>query len=97
MTRRVAGEVRQLGREDILDLINLVLTTRELEPVADADLPLREVGFRSLDFSEVALRLEDELGYELNFEASTMRRIGTIRDVIDFFVEASLQTDVHRV
>ena len=63
----------------------------------DADLPLREVGFRSLDFSEVALRLEDELGYELNFEASTMRRIGTIRDVIDFFVEASLQTDVQSV
>lgn len=45
---------------------------------------LREVGFRSLDFSELALRVEDEVGRELNFDAPALRRIATVGDVIDF-------------
>jgi len=54
---------------------------------------MRDAGFRSLDFSEVALRLEDEIGHELNFQAAAMRQIATISDVIDFFVQAA-QADV---
>jgi len=45
---------------------------------------LRELGFRSLDFSELALRVEDELGTELNFDAPELRRIDTVGDVLDF-------------
>lgn len=45
---------------------------------------LREIGFRSLDFSELALRVEDELGTELNFDAPGLRRIDTVGDVLDF-------------
>jgi acyl carrier protein len=55
----------------------------------DDDTLMRRVGFRSLDFSEVALRIEDRIGTELNFEASEMRRVATISDVIDFFAQAT--------
>lgn len=52
-------------------------------PASD-DANLEEVGFRSLDFSELALRVEDEIGDELNFDAPELRRIATISDVLDF-------------
>jgi len=42
------------------------------------------IGFRSLDFSELALRVEDEIGEELNFDAPELRQIATISDVLDF-------------
>ncbi len=48
------------------------------------DAALDEVGFRSLDFSELALRVEDEIGEELNFDAPGLRSIRTVGDVLDF-------------
>jgi acyl carrier protein len=78
-----------MDRGEVLNKINLVLANKGLPPASDTDAPLRDAGFRSLDFSEVALRLEDEIGHELNFEAAAMRRISTISDVIDFFVKAA--------
>jgi acyl carrier protein len=78
-----------MEREEVLKTINLVLANKGQPAASDTDTPMRDAGFRSLDFSEVALRLEDKLGYELNFEASAMRRISTIKDVVDFFVHAS--------
>jgi acyl carrier protein len=78
-----------MEREEVLETINLVLANKGLAPASDTDSPVRDVGFRSLDFSEVALRLEDSIGHELNFEAAAMRRISTISDVIDFFVQAA--------
>lgn len=50
----------------------------------DDGAALRDVGFRSLDFSELALRVEDEIGEELNFDAPGLRQIVTISDVLDF-------------
>ena len=78
-----------MERQQILDLVNQVLTNQGKQPVRDDETPMAEVGFRSLDFSQVALRIEDELERELNFSAAAMRRITTIRDVIDFFVQAT--------
>jgi acyl carrier protein len=90
-------EGTMVDRERVLNTINLVLKNKARDPVVDDDTPMREAGLRSLDFSEVAVRLEDMLGRELNFEASAMRRIATIRDVIDFFVEAAREADVNAV
>lgn len=59
--------------------------------VPGPDTVLRDIGFRSLDFSELALRVEGQLGRELNLEAATMRRIETVGDVIAFF-EAAAET-----
>jgi acyl carrier protein len=86
-----------MDRERVLETINLVLRNKGRGPVLDDETPMREAGLRSLDFSEVAVRLEDRLGRELNFEASAMRRIATIKDVLDFFVEASREADVSSV
>ena len=54
---------------------------------ADDTAKLADIGFRSLDFSELALRVEDETGEELNFEAAGLRSIETIADVLDLIVE----------
>lgn len=48
---------------------------------------LEGIGFRSLDFSELALRVEDELNRELNFDAPGLRSIRTVGDVLDFLDE----------
>ncbi|MBX9741135.1 MAG: hypothetical protein K2X62_13720 [Beijerinckiaceae bacterium] len=78
-----------MTREQVLGLINLVLKKNGRTETTDSETGLREAGFRSLDFSEVALRIEDSLDRELSFEASSMRRITTIKDVIDFFENAT--------
>lgn len=49
----------------------------------DESTDLREIPFRSLDFSELALRVEDEIGRELNFDAPGLRSIRTVSDVLD--------------
>src|SRR5687768_12049767 len=78
-----------MERQHVLELVNQVLTNQGKQPAKDDATPMADTGFRSLDFSQVALRIEDELERELNFSAAAMRRITTIRDVIDFFVEAT--------
>ena len=51
---------------------------------ADESTALAEIGFRSLHFAELALRVEDEIGAELNFDAPRLREIQTVGDVVDF-------------
>lgn len=46
---------------------------------------LADLGFRSLDFSELALRLEGRIGSELNFGAAELRRVEYVSDVVGFF------------
>lgn len=67
-----------------------VLTTQGKPKPSDEQTALQEIGFRSLDFSELALRVEDELDVELNFEAAGLRRIDTVSDVLDLLED--LQT-----
>lgn len=55
-------------------------------PDDDAAL-LSDIGFRSLDFSELALRVEDEIDEELNFDAIGLRQITTVGDVLDLLIE----------
>lgn len=52
---------------------------------------LQAIGFRSLDFSELALRVEDEIDAELNFEAAGLRQINTVGDVLDLIEEIQRQ------
>lgn len=56
---------------------------------ANDDTALREVGFRSLDFAELALRVETETGDALQFEAAVLRTIETVGDVLDFMERAA--------
>lgn len=76
--------VTTLNRSRIRDLMGEVLAARGETLPADESTELRSLGFRSLDFSELALRVEDETGTELNFDAPGLRRIATVADVLDF-------------
>jgi acyl carrier protein len=74
----------RLTRAHIRDLlVNVMKAQGKTLPDSD-DADLREIGFRSLDFSELALRVEDEIGAELNFDAPGLRQIATVGDVLDF-------------
>ncbi|HYN97892.1 MAG TPA: acyl carrier protein [Pilimelia sp.] len=74
----------RLTRAQVRDLMGQVLKTQGKVLPDNDDADLREIGFRSLDFSELALRVEDEIGEELNFDAPGLRQITTVRDVLDF-------------
>lgn len=78
-----------MERQEILDTMNLVMTNKGREPITDETVATRDANFRSLDFSEVALRIETKLNRELTFDAAAMRNIETVKDVLDFFEKAT--------
>ena len=80
---------KTMDKTQIIGIINQVLSKQGHPAITDEKMTMRDANFRSLDFSEVALRIEHELDDELNFEASTMRQIQTINDVIEFFIKAT--------
>ncbi|MEV6692319.1 phosphopantetheine-binding protein [Micromonospora sp. NPDC051196] len=77
----------ELSRARIRDLMGQVLANQGKVLPDDDGADLREIGFRSLDFSELALRVEDETGEELNFDAAGLRRIADVGDVLDFLAD----------
>ena len=74
-------------REQLRVLMSEVLQAQGKTLPVDESADLREIGFRSLDFSELALRVEDEIDEELNFEAAGLRQITTVADVLDLLAE----------
>lgn len=73
-----------MEREQLRTLMAEVLASQGRELPDDDAAALRDIGFRSLEFSELALQVEDSVGRELNFDAPQLRRIATIGDVLDF-------------
>jgi len=73
----------RLDRARVRELMGLVLATRDVKLPDDDSAELRGIGFRSLDFSELALRVEDEIDRELNFDAPGLRSVQTVGDVLD--------------
>lgn len=73
-----------LSRDQVRSMMAEVLSAQGKELPANDDAQLSEIGFRSLDFSELALRVEDELDTELNFDAPGLRSIETVGDVLTF-------------
>lgn len=78
-----------MTRAEILNIMNAIMTRKGRNPITDENQTTRLVNFRSLDFSETALRIESKIGKELSFDAASMRRIETVKDVIDFFEEVT--------
>jgi acyl carrier protein len=70
---------------DIGDKVLAVL--RETKPEAAAKLGLdarleEDLGFTSLDLTEIVFAIEDAFGITVDFDASTARRFQTVRDVV---------------
>ncbi len=77
-----------MDRDKILELMKEILHRQGKSADFSEDARLQEVGFRSLDFSELALRLETASGQQLDFDAAPLRAIVTVRDVLDFMERA---------
>ncbi|BDZ58897.1 acyl carrier protein [Barrientosiimonas humi] len=73
-----------LSRDQVREMMAEVLSAQGKQLPAEDSASLQEIGFRSLDFSELALRVEDEIDTELNFDAPGLRSIETVGDVLDF-------------
>lgn len=73
-----------LSRDQVREMMADVLKAQGKELPEGDDTRLDVIGFRSLDFSELALRVEDELDTELNFDAPGLRSIETVGDVLTF-------------
>lgn len=78
-----------MERDEVRALMDEILERQGKGPTAAENESLRDLGFRSLDFSELALRVEDEIERELNFDAPTLRGIATVGEVLDFFDQAA--------
>lgn len=76
-----------VSRDQVRALMAEVLTAQGKSLPDDDGARLNEIGFRSLDFSELALRVEDEIDDELNFDAAGLRQIDTVGDVLDLITE----------
>ena len=78
-----------MNHQAILELINQILQKQGKPVLSDDNASLQEIGFRSLDFSELALRVEMASGQSLTFDAGPLRAIRTVKDVIEFLERAS--------
>ena len=81
----------QISRDQVKEMMAEVLRRQDKAMPESEDAELTEIGFRSLDFSELALRVEDEIDEELNFDAPGLRSIRTVADVLDFIDELQQQ------
>ncbi|MFL6160202.1 MAG: phosphopantetheine-binding protein [Marmoricola sp.] len=80
-----------VSREQLRALMGEVLAAQGKTLPADDSALLADIGFRSLDFSELALRVEDEIDEELNFDAAGLRQITSVGDVLDLLTEIQEQ------
>jgi len=78
-----------MNRSEILALMNAIMAKRGRSAITGESQTTRDANFRSLDFSETALRIEMKINRELAFDAASMRRIETVKDVLDFFEAAT--------
>lgn len=74
-----------MKRAEVLALMNRILVRQGKPPIRSEADSLSDAGFRSLDFSELAVRVENTLGKELQFTGAQLRAIRTVGHVVDLF------------
>jgi acyl carrier protein len=84
--------MNRVSRANILSMMTGILARQDKPSLLSEDSVLRDIGFRSLDFSELALRVEAESGRPLEFSGTALRGIQTVGDVLDF-LEAAVGGD----
>ncbi len=77
-----------MERSQILEIMQQILKRQGKSSEITEDALLHEIGFRSLDFSELALRVEMTGGEQLDFSAGELRAIRTVGDTLDFMTTA---------
>lgn len=82
----------QVDRKRVLEMMKEILARQGRGTEIDEASNLEEIGFRSLDFAELALRVEGVAGSPLSFDGVAVREIRTTGDVLDF-LEAAVAGD----
>jgi acyl carrier protein len=77
-----------MDQSEIVELIRQMQERRGRSTAFTKESGLRDIGFESIDFAELAVRLEDGTNKRLNFSALEFRQIQTVADVAGFFAEA---------
>jgi acyl carrier protein len=76
-----------MNNEQVIEMMREILIKQgKGEQTVSPDKTLRELGFRSLDFSELCLKAEMETDKEINFDANSLRSIESVSDVCNFLV-----------
>jgi len=81
-----------MSEEEIEREVQALCDRRGLTLRVDRSTRLADAGLRSLDVSELAIRVEERLGRELNVGAAVLRRLDTVDDLVQYLrsaVEAS--------
>lgn len=68
---------------------NIIKKNTNVSPEITVSNTLREINFRSLDFAELCLLVEESVDKELNFDAAQLRKIDNVSDVCDFLINAT--------
>ena len=74
-----------LTRSDLRVRLRDFLAERGIDQAFDESSSLQELGISSLEFAEMTVRLEEELGEEGEVPADQIRRIQTVGELLDYF------------
>lgn len=84
-----------ISRERIRHIMAIVVANQGKTASLDDDIDLATIPFRSLDFVELTLRVEDDMGgEEMNFDATGIRRVRTVGDLLDLIQALGESRDV---
>ncbi len=78
-------------RTEMMKMMREILARQGAAPEITPESPLDTIGFRSLDFAELALKVEAKAGASLSFDGAAMRSIRTVGDVLEFLEKALAQ------
>lgn len=79
----------ELSSDQIIQYMQNILSKNGTDNVEITESKsLREINFRSLDFAELCLIVEEDMDKELNFDAGQLRKIENVGDVCNFLESA---------
>jgi acyl carrier protein len=81
-----------LSRNSARTMLTELLNTQGKKLPENDDFALTELGFTSLDLAELTVRLEDQAGGEVALEASVIRPLQTVRELLDLLTELRIVT-----
>lgn len=84
--QRTSGDCVDSG--EIEREVQAICDLRGLGVRVEPAMSLADVGLRSLDVSELAIRVETRLGRELNLGAAVLRRLETVDDLVQYMSQA---------
>jgi acyl carrier protein len=87
-----APAAKAISRTDASNLLGELLAAQQKDLPADENTTLSELGFSSLDLAEMTVRLEDHYGGEVTLDASAIRPLRTVGELLDLLLELKVST-----